>query len=174
MLVAEKPLPPVRNLVRLVGGSSPEPVAGQGQGYHTQPKRRLERPEGWMRMRERGQKPPPVGLTCVMQEALCSSVSLKACRVIQVLLNLVSPHLWNRTLTVNLSWPLASLSLSTCSERREADTRREAGRAGSDMTCKKKKKKANKKVAQQLQHQLTSSTLSTRPQGLSSSYLLPA
>lgn len=82
-----------------------------------------------------------------MQEALCSSVSLKACRVMQVLLNLVSPHLWNRTLTVNLSWPLASLSLSTCSERREADSRLEAGSVGSDMTCKKKSKQESSSAA---------------------------
>lgn len=78
-------------------------------------------------------------LTSVIQEALCSSVSLKACRVMQVLLGLMSPRLWKSVLTLNLSCPLSSLSLSTCSESREADRRGDGGRTGSDISCGKTK-----------------------------------
>lgn len=50
---------------------------------------------------------------------------------------LVSPCLWNRMLTLNLSWPPSSLSLSTCSERREADRGGERGSTVSDRSCEK-------------------------------------
>lgn len=89
-------------------------------------------------MRKPATKHENLFLTWVIQEALCSSVSLKACRVMQVLLELVSLRLWNSVLTLNLFCPLSSVSLTTCSERREADRRGERGNAGSDMSCGKK------------------------------------
>ena len=72
-------------------------------------------------------------LTCGRQVALCSSVSLKAWRVMQVPRALVSLCLWNSVRTLNPSCLPLSLTLSTCSERRKA----ERGRTGSDMCCGK-------------------------------------
>lgn len=48
---------------------------------------------------------------------------------------LMLPRLWNSTLTLNLSRPPLSRSISTLSERREADRGGEAGRTNSDKSC---------------------------------------
>lgn len=131
---------------RLVETPISKPVVGQRQSYHAQPEGRLPNRTagGRMSKRQRRRKKPDRKyrsrvLTSVIQEALCSSVSLKACRVMQVLLGLMSPRLWKSVLTLNLSCPLSSLSPSTCSESREADRRGDGGRTGSDISCGKTK-----------------------------------
>lgn len=87
----------------------------------------------------------------------------------QVLLGLMSPRLWKIVLTLNLSSPLSSLSLSTCSESREADRRGDGGRTGSDISCGKTKEG-------QASSYLILSTTSTQVQVLCNFYsvLLPA
>lgn len=129
---------------RLVETPISKPVVGQRQSYHAQPEGRLQ--DSRRTDEQKAEKTEKLDrkyrsrvLTSVIQEALCSSVSLKACRVMQVLLGLMSPRLWKSVLTLNLSCPLSSLSLSTCSESREADRRGDGGRTGSDISCGKTK-----------------------------------
>lgn len=74
-------------------------------------------------------------LTWMMQEDLCCSVSLNACRMMQVPSVLTSSRLWKRTLTLSLSAPASSLSRSTFPDSREACTDGDPSRKGSDTSC---------------------------------------